>query len=206
MDEILLLLLRRGAHLKPFRITTSEIGAQTGMSQQNASRKLLALEEEGYVERGKDGIRLAKKAYDELAADYVVLKSVFEGKKLEIEGRISKGLGEGGFYVSMEGYRRQIKEKLGFEPFPGTLNIVVDDAWKKQSLLQLEPVIISGFRDHDRTYGDLFAYPCRLGTHECAIIVPLRTHHGPEIIELISPLNIKKELHKKDGDRIRVLI
>lgn len=206
MDEILLLLLRRGAHIKPFRMTTSEIGAQTGMSQQNASRKLLALEEAGYISRSKDGILLSKKAYDELAADYVVLKSVFEGKRLEIEGRITKGLGEGGFYVSMDGYRNQIKEKLGFDPFPGTLNIAVDEAWKKQSLLQLEPIIISGFRDHDRTYGDLFAYPCKLGAHDCAIIVPLRTHHGPEIIELISPFNVKKELHKKDGDHIRVLI
>ncbi len=206
MDEILLLLLRRGAHIKPFRMTTSEIGAQTGMSQQNASRKLLALEEAGYISRSKDGILLEKKAYDELAADYVVLKSVFEGKRLEIEGRITKGLGEGGFYVSMDGYRKQIKEKLGFDPFPGTLNITVDEAWKKQSLLQLEPIIISGFRDRDRTYGDLFAYPCRLGDHDCAIIVPLRTHHGPDIIELISPFNIKKELHKKDGDHIRVLI
>jgi riboflavin kinase len=206
MDEILLLLLRKGAHLKPLRITTSEIGAQTGMSQQNASRKLLSLEGDGFIQRGKDGIRLTKRSYDELAAQYVVLKAVFEGKRLEIEGRITAGLGEGRFYVSMEGYRRQIKEKLGFDPFPGTLNIVLDDTWKKQSLLQLEPIIISGFRDHDRTYGDLFAYPCRLGDHECAVIVPLRTHHGPEIIELISPLNLKKEFNKKDGDRVRVLV
>ncbi len=206
MDEILLLLLRKGAHIKPLRLTTSEIGAQTGMSQQNASRKLLSLEEGGYIDRSKEGIRLTKKAYDDLATDYVMLKAVFEGKKLDIEGRITTGLGEGGFYVSLEGYRKQIKEKLGFDPYPGTLNITMDESWRKQHLLQLEPVIISGFRDKERTYGDLFAYPCRIGSHTCAIIVPLRTHHGPEILEIISPLNLKKELNKKDGDHIRVSV
>jgi riboflavin kinase len=70
----------------------------------------------------------------------------------------------------------------------------------------MEPMIVPGFRDKDRTYGDIFAYRCRIGKHECALIVPLRTHHGPEIVEIISPLNVKKELHKKDGDRVRIVL
>ncbi|MFN7991462.1 MAG: DUF120 domain-containing protein [Candidatus Micrarchaeia archaeon] len=206
MERILLLLLKMGAAAKPVRLTTSEIGTETGMSQQNASRMLVVLEAEGQIERSKDGIRLTKRAYDRLASDYAILKTAFEGGKLAIEGTITKGLGEGGYYVSMDGYRNQIKEKLGFDPFPGTLNILMDEPWKKQQLLQLEPVIIAGFRDKERTFGDLFAYRCRLGKHECAIIVPLRTHHGPEIIEIISPIDIKKGLRKKDGDRVKVVV
>jgi riboflavin kinase len=208
MDSVLLLLLKRGAHLKPVRLTTTEVGSLTGMSQQNASRKLKILEQEGQIQRSKEGLRLTKKAYDELAAIYSELRNAFEGGHIAIEGIITKGLGEGGYYVSMKGYRRQIAEKLGFDPYPGTLNIRIDDedGWKKQHLLQLEPIIIPGFKDNDRTYGDLFAYPCKLGKQDCAIIVPLRTHHGPEIIELVSPVDIKKELHKKDGDRVRVMI
>lgn len=206
MDEILLLLLRKGAYTKNLKITTAEIGQETRMSQQNASRKLLELENSGNIERSKEGIKLTKKSYNELAIEYATLKGFFEGKRLEIDGSITKGLGEGGYYVSMEGYRKQIKEKLGFEPFPGTLNVLIDDAWKKQCLLELEPIVITGFRDNERTYGDLYAYPCKLGSLDCAIIVPLRTHHGPEIIEIISPLNIKKELKKKDGDKVQVVI
>jgi riboflavin kinase len=208
MDEILILLLKRGAHTKPLRITTSELGTLSGMSQQNASRKLLELESEGYVERGKEGLRMTKKAYDEIAAKYSELKTVFEGTAAEISGTVVRGLGEGGYYVSMEGYRRQIREKLGFNPFPGTLNILIDkkERWRKQQLLQMEPVIIAGFRDKKRTYGDIFAYPCRIENHRCAIIIPLRTHHGPEIIEVISPQNIKRLLKKKDGERVKVVI
>jgi riboflavin kinase len=206
MDEILLLLLRKGAHERPLRLTTSEIGIDAGMSQQNASNRLIQLEKEGLIERGKDGISLTKKGFDSLASGYATLKTAFEGGKIEFEGTIAKGLGEGGYYVSMEGYSRQMKEKLGFAPFPGTLNLKLDDQGiiRRQQMLKLEPVIISGFKDEKRTYGDLFAFKCRIESEECAVIVPIRTHHGPEIIEVVCPFNIKKKLGKKDGDKVKV--
>lgn len=208
MDEILLLLLRKGAHRTPLRLTTGDIGLEAGMSQQNASARLIQLEKDGLIERGKDGISLTKTGYGSLASGYADLKSAFEGGKIEFEGVITKGLGEGGYYVSMDGYSRQMKEKLGFAPFPGTLNLKLDaeGALKRQQLVRKEPVIIGGFRDEKRTYGDLFAYRCTIEGEECAIIVPIRTHHGPEIIELVCPFNVKKKLGKKDGDRVRVSI
>ena len=208
MDEILLLLLRKGAHQRPLRLTTGELGSLCGMSQQNASGRLIALEKEGMLERGKDGIMLTKKGYSTLAAGYATLKNAFEGGKLEIEGTITRGLGEGGYYVSMPGYRNQIREKLGFEPFPGTLNLRIEgeELVRRQRIMEAEPVIIPGFRDQKRTYGDILAYRCRIEGEECALIVPVRTHHGPEIIEVISPVNLKKKLGRKDGERVRVSI
>lgn len=208
MDEMLLVLLRRGAHRTPIRITTSSLGAESGMSQQNASRKLLLLEKEGYVGRNKEGIRLTKKGCESLAADYASLRKAFEGERLEIGGTIVKGLGEGKYYLSLEGYRKAVRQKLGFRPFPGTLNVKMDedDRWKKQQIIQMEPVIIPGFRDRKRTYGDLFSYRCRLGEEECAVVVPMRTHHGPDIIEVIAPVDLKKALGKKDGDRVKVVL
>jgi len=208
MDGILILLLRKGAHLKPVKMTTTDIGAAQGMSQQNASRRLKELEGEGYIERSDEGIALTKKAVDELSGLHATLRSAFKGEKLALGGVIVKGLGEGRFYLSLEGYRKQIKQKLGFAPFPGTLNVRVDrkDLRKRQQLRRMEPVLIPGFRNGERTYGDLFAYRCGLGGLECAIIIPLRTHHGPDVIEIISASDIKKSLGKQDGDRVRVIV
>ncbi len=208
MDEMLLVLLRRGAHRAPVKITTSSLGAEAGMSQQNASRKLVLLDREGYLKRGKDGIMLTEKGCDCLAAGYASLKSAFEGGRVEIGGTIVKGLGEGKYYLSLDGYRKAVRQKLGFRPFPGTLNVKIDEdeRWKKQQIIQMEPVIIPGFRDRKRTYGDLFSYRCRLGDEECAVVVPMRTHHGPDIIEIIAPVDLKKALRKKDGDRVKVVL
>jgi len=206
MDEMLILLLRKGAHAKPCRLTTAELGHLAGMSQQNASRRISALAGAGMLVRNKDGIMLTAKGYHELAGLYSSLKAVFDGGKLEFSGIIVRGLGEGSFYMSLEGYRKQIREHLGFDPFPGTLNIRLDEdeRWKRQSLIESEPIIISGFKDKNRTYGELYAYRCRVEGRDGAIIVPLRTHHGQEILEIIFPFNAKAELRKKDGARVRV--
>lgn len=208
MDEMLLLLLRHGAHLAPVKLTSSELGAQLSMSQQNASRRLLELERGGYVERKDSGLMLTRKGREELAGLYSVLKAALEGGRLELEGTVATGLGEGRFYLSLPGYRRQIEEKLGFRPYPGTLNLRLDEAdlWKRRHLLALDAVVIRGFRDRKRSYGDLFAYPCTARREKCAVLVPLRTHHGAEIIEVISARNLKRALRKKDGDRVKVVV
>jgi len=206
MDRILVLLLRKGAHERPLRITTSELGNLAGMSQQNASRRLSYLEGEGLVERSRDGIMLTRRGRDSLSELYSELKGAFEPGGLLIEGTVVKGLGEGRFYMSLPGYRSQIEKKLGFDPFPGTLNIKIDEseAWKRKRVLDGEPIHISGFRDKERTFGNLFAYRCTLGGRECAMIFPLRTHHGPEVIEIVCPFNAKKTLGLKEGAKAAV--
>ena len=208
MDEILLLLLRRGAHARPVALTTTELGGLAGMSQQNASRKLTELEQDGFIERSKEGLLLTRKAVDTLADAYSAMKTAFEGERFGIEGVISKGLGEGGYYVSLPGYRKQIVEKLGFDPYPGTLNVKIPESerWKRQRMMQKDPITISGFKDKERTYGDIFAYRCTVDGHGCAVIIPLRTHHGPDVLELLCPFNAKKKLGKGEGDPIRVVI
>jgi riboflavin kinase len=207
MDSMLILFLRKGANLRPVKATTTDIGAEAGMSQQNASRRLMELEAEGYIERRKDGIILTEKAVQELASLHAALRSAFEGG-LELKGTIVAGLGEGRFYLSLDGYRKEIRRKLGFEPYPGTLNVRVDPECmpSRQQLRRMEPQIIQGFKGKDRAYGDLFAYNCRIGRLDCALIIPLRTHHGPDIIEVISSFDIKKTLGKKDGDSVKVVV
>ncbi len=206
MDRILILLLRKGAHERALRLTTSELGALSGMSQQNASRRLAALEKAGMVQRGREGILITRKGMESLSGLYSDLKAALEPGALEISGIVVKGLGEGRFYMSQPGYRSQISGKLGFDPFPGTLNIRLDEkeTWKRKRVLGMEPITISGFRDRERTFGDLFAYRCTLRGRGCAIIFPLRTHHGPDVMELVCPFNAKRELGLKDGDRIAV--
>jgi len=208
MDDILILLLRKGAKSRPVRMTTSEIGAETGMSQQNASRRLAGMERDGYIERGKDGLMISPKGVQELAGVYSSLRLAFEGERLQMRGKIMKGSGEGKYYLSLHGYRNQIKEKIGFDPFPGTLNVQLDgkSIAARQQLRRMEPFVISGFKDGERTYGDLFAYKCRLGNLDCAIVIPLRTHHGADVIEVICAQDIKKGLGKKDGDRVLVVV
>ncbi len=72
------------------------------------------------------GVRSRSLGHGEAELDIVLkeLKWYLEGKEaqtIEFEGEVVSGLFEGAYYISKEGYHRQIVEKLGFEPFPGTL-------------------------------------------------------------------------------------
>lgn len=203
MDELLIFLLRQGAGKRHVLLTTSEIGRMVGMSQQNVSRRLHLLEDEGKIIRKRNGIRISEKGISDLKALAAMLKNAF-GSKIEISGAIVDGLGEGRFYLSQKEYRKQFIDKLGFDPYPGTLNVKLsgESIERRRQILQLDPAIIEGFEKHGRRFGDLFAYKAKTGGIECAVVVPLRTHHGEEIIEIAAPVNLKGALGKKTDGKI----
>ena len=64
ISEIELYLLQKGAHKEPKRITTNDIAAETGVSQQTASRKLIELEKGGKIERVGAKLFLTPKAVE----------------------------------------------------------------------------------------------------------------------------------------------
>ncbi|ABU81729.1 DUF120 domain-containing protein [Ignicoccus hospitalis] len=129
-------------------------------------------------------------------------------KPISLKGKVVSGDGEGRYYLSLEGYRRQVREKLGFDPFPGTLNVLLDptSTEKKSTLMFKRPIILKGFTENGKRYGEVLAFPARVSGVEAALVIPLKTHHPPEIIELISPVELRKALKLKDGDEVEVLV
>lgn len=197
MDEVLLFLLKKGGNRKSVRMTTAEVGRELGMSQQNASRRLTLLCEKGLIER-KDGIKITLQGMKRAREHYLMLKKALEGNSIVFRGRITDGMKKGKYYLSLPGYRQEIKAKLGFLPYAGTLNIRLSGRCLKtrNEILKQEPVVINGFRTKQRTFGDLFAYPCKVDDREAALVFPLRSNHPPDIIEIISDINLRNALGK----------
>ncbi len=205
MDDVLFFLLKKGGGRRKIDITTAELGRATRMSQQNASRRLRMLAGEGLIER-KDGIIITPAGMKMIIEEYESLKKAIEGDKIIFNGRIVDGLGKGRYYLSIPAYRAEIKQKLGFIPYPGTLNLKLDkrSIGAKGELLKQEPIIINGFKTKKRTYGDLFAYPCRIDRKglEGAVVIPLRSNHPQDIIEIVANVNLREALGKKSGERV----
>ncbi len=129
-------------------------------------------------------------------------------KPIKFSGKVVSGDGEGKYYLSLKGYREQVKKKLGLDPFPGTLNVLLDsESVERKALLALRrAIVLEGFTEGERRYGEVLCYPARIMGLEGAVIVPLKTHHPPEIIEVISQHNLRKELNLKDGDKVEVIV
>lgn len=123
----------------------------------------------------------------------------------KIRGRVSAGLGQGKYYISRDGYRRQFFEKLGFAPAPGTLNLKLDYPF---ALSGSDPKSfrIEGFEDERRTFGDCICRPVRICEIQGAIVRPERTSYPASLLELIAPVNLREVLSLSDGDELEVVL
>ncbi len=209
----LLHLARRGGLRKGIFISTPELAKDLGTSQQTASRRMLELEAKGYIKRSvtRKGqiIVITEKGADLLRVVYVALHdSISEALKgIVITGVVFTGLGEGAYYVSLNGYRLQIKEKLGFDPYPGTLNLKLtepSDLYFRELLNHRAGILIKGFSNGKRTYGSVKAFKAKVKDINAAVLLIERTHYGIDILEVIAPVNLRQALGLRDGDRVSV--
>ena len=209
-------LLAKGARHNFVTITTLSLGKSINKSQQAASKHLLELEKDGYVERIRSGqrvsVRITTKGHTEMARISTILKSSLESSPsyIEFKGTIVSGMGEGAYYMSMKGYEKQFKSKLGYIPFPGTLNVKLKDKEfieAKRTLDTHSGIMINGFSDGKRTYGWVKCYPSKINNSiDAALITLERTHHDDSVIELISKENIKKTTKLSTGSQISIRV
>jgi riboflavin kinase len=125
-----------------------------------------------------------------------------------LEGTVFTGLGEGAYYVTKEHYRQEIVEKLGFEPYPGTLNVKLSSDYDIKTRRELDayPAIeVRGFKNEDRTFGLVKCYPAIIGgIVKGALITALRSHYDASVLEIIAPVCLRKQLGLKDGNKVKV--
>ena len=124
------------------------------------------------------------------------------GKKVVLNGTIVRGLGEGAYFMSMQHYQKEIKKKLGFSAYPGTLNLKVGKD-QINSLKKIKPIEIDGFKKNKKKFGGADCYNAKIKSINGSIIVPHLTKHN-DVIEFIAPVHLKSELKLKDGDKIKV--
>ncbi|MEK6956489.1 MAG: riboflavin kinase, partial [Thermoproteota archaeon] len=110
-------LLSKGAKHNFVPITTSSLGKSINKSQQAASKHLLELEQDGFIERILRGrnvsVKITAKGYSEMVKLSSVLRASLESAPsyVELKGTLVSGMGEGAYYMSLKGYTKQFKEK-----------------------------------------------------------------------------------------------
>lgn len=202
----------RGGCTGPVFVSTQSIGTMLNISQQTASRRLKALEAQGLITRAMaaDGqhVTITKSGEDELRKEYQEYLRIFSegGSTYVLNGAVVSGIGEGKYYMSLPPYKEQFLKILGFEPYPGTLNIRLSPASipVRKKIDALEWTRVKGFSTDGRTFGDAKCIACRIGTIACGIVVPGRTHYPEDIIEVIAPIALRRKLGVEDSDSISV--
>jgi len=212
---VLYKLAELGALDRTVKISTNFLAEKLNLSQQTVSRYLIDLERKGWIKRTatREGslIRLTELGDSQLRTVRSALNSIFEKKRplsIIIEGAVFTGLGEGAYYVTRKPYREQFIKKLGFDPYPGTLNLKLTSPYDAQLRRELEAyqgIEIAGFKNKNRTYGPVKCFPARInGKEKGAVVLALRTHYDSSVIEVIAPRCLRKVLKLRDGNKVKV--
>jgi riboflavin kinase len=212
--DFLIFLAKQGAVAGFIRLPTTELASKLGgASQQTVSRWLASCAKQGYVERRGSEVRILPAGKRKLEEAYAALKKALDAQQVHeyaFAGTVASGFREGGYYISLPQYQKQFQEKLGFAPYPGTLNVKLAGSkavGQSRLVRAFAGISISGFDKDGREFGAARCYRCVIsGKIGGALIVPLRTHYGEDIAEIIAPVYLREKLRLKDGSAVRIKV
>jgi CTP-dependent riboflavin kinase len=125
----------------------------------------------------------------------------------QITGKIVSGAKQGAFFTGLDWVQKQCLKKLGFAPWPGTLNLeipmdhvaVIEELKVKEGMELVSP---------DSNYCSGYVFPVSIEGISAAIVFPAEDVrvHPKNIIEIISPKMLKDTLDVKDGDQVNITI
>lgn len=176
--------------------TRAMLRDQWGVAQTN--RILHELIREGLVRETADN------CFEVTPKGRLALRKVEAPREKVLFGKVARGLGEGKYYVSLGHYKRHLTRLLGVEPFEGTLNLAVHPADRTRFLERLSCTLIPGFATKQRTYGSVQFYAVTVAGRACGLLLPTRATYGPEKVELVAPVNLRREFNLRDGDVVVV--
>ncbi len=122
-----------------------------------------------------------------------------------ITGRLVTGLGEAEGFTQLDWARRQFVDKLGIDPYPGTVNLVLEDSadLKKWAEVRAAPGILMESPQADWCNGR--CYKVRIeGKIPGAIVLPEVPGYPESKLEMIAPVGVRDTLGIADGDPVTI--
>lgn len=121
---------------------------------------------------------------------------------MELAGTVFSGKGEGKKFTNLSWVERQIRDKLNFTPFPGTLNIHLEKENQKKALESADSMMIIPQKGY--CYGKLFK--AQIDDLNCGIVLPLIPNYPRNVLEIIAPVYLREKLKLNDGSRVVVTL
>jgi riboflavin kinase len=123
---------------------------------------------------------------------------------IKIRGIVSSGAGESKLFTEIPWARKQFREKLGFNPHPGTFNIIVlpEDRDKLKSIKNMKGITIL---PEDVNFCAGKSFIARINDRvKGGVIIPLIPSYPEGQLEVISAEHIKNSLSLRDGDLVEI--
>ena len=131
--------------------------------------------------------------------DSVGLDSV----RLSVTGTVFSGMGKGKYYVGHPEYQKRFKKCLGYAPYPGTLNVKIEEAEtirRLEEIRSMDGVKIEAFSLGGESFSALTCFEGELRGDKVTLLFIDVTYYNETVAELISPAYLRGKLGLRDGD------
>ncbi len=130
-----------------------------------------------------------------------------EKQTIVLKGKLVSGKEEGQYFLSKEGYRKQFINKMGIDPYEGTLNVKLEEESVKKfkNIRNNKGTIIEGFKEGEKKFGPVNSFRAEINGIKSALVLPEKSDYK-KTAEFISNTNFRKELGLKDGDEIKATV
>ena len=120
---------------------------------------------------------------------------------MKIISEVTSGMGKAKYFLSKEYYSNEFNKKCGFKPFPGTLNLIIDDKYLDE-IAQIKNDCTNIINENN-SFGAVKYIDAILNCEfKGAIIFPLKTTHDENHLEFICRDKLRDLLNLKDGDEV----
>ena len=124
--------------------------------------------------------------------------------ELRLTGKVFSGKKEGHSFIKLGWVQTQLKQLIGFTPYPGTLNVKLSaegSRLRKQLKTYASAKIVP-----EENYCDCVVFKALLNEIECAVVIPKVKGYSDDVVEVVAPVNLRAQLGLEDGDEITVLV
>ena len=130
-----------------------------------------------------------------------------------VTGVVFSDLGRAGAFLGIDWVRDAVRERVGFDPYPGTLNVRARgpdlDRWeqvRRHGVKLLLPSPDPGFCNAFLFTGSLEGWESRPGSRErVAVVVPEVEEYPADKLEIIAEVSLKQTRSVRDGDELTVV-
>lgn len=126
-----------------------------------------------------------------------------------LSGRLATGIGQGRHFTGLGWARTQFIHKLGIDPWPGTLNVVVDDPDAAAVWARLKRAAGTRIENPGNGPRDCGARCYRVlveGRIAGAVVLPEVDGYPPAQVEVIAAVGLRRALGVEDGDPVRLVV
>lgn len=127
--------------------------------------------------------------------------------KVAIKGTLVEGLKESGLFMGIPWVKEQFLEKLGIDPYPGTLNLEINDPQDLDTLKEVKTRTGIEILPMEQGFCSATCFHVLInGRVKGAIVIPLVDDYPESKLEIIAEERLKDRLSLQVGDIVVIEI